>query len=109
MDPSWSNTGGFCRFHVIGLSWAIYQTSPVWPKAWWGRLLLGALGMETIGLTWYSHFGTDTNYQLFVIVEESLEMLGIAIALCALIYSVGYKVEEDGSLSLRLFLKEGDN
>ena len=74
-----------------------------------GVFLLGALGMETIGLTWYSHFGTDTNYQLFVIVEESLEMLGIAIALCALIYSVGYKVEEDGSLSLCLFLKEGDN
>lgn len=113
LDFSWTLPGAilaaFVGFMLLGFLGLFTRPVQYGLMLGGGVFLLGALGMETIGLTWYSHFGTDTNYQLFVIVEESLEMLGIAIALCALIYSVGYKVEEDGSLSLRLFLKEGDN
>lgn len=110
LNLTWTIPGailaGFVGFLLLGFVGLFTKTVQYGLMIGGGIFLLGALGVETLGLSWYSQFGTDTVYQVFVIVEESLEMIGVGVALCALIHSIGYKIDEKGTLSFRLLMKE---
>lgn len=56
--------------------------------------LSGAVGVEILTIFWSDRFGLDGYYNLFTVIEESMEMAGLAFALSAFLSAIEYNVKE---------------
>lgn len=58
--------------------------------------LAGALGMEILSGLWSFRYGENAYYQLWVTLEEGMEMTGISVALVSLLSVVRFQPQQKG-------------
>lgn len=58
--------------------------------------LAGALGMEILSGLWSFRYGENAYYQLWVTLEECMEMTGISVALVSLLSVVRFQPQQKG-------------